>query len=96
MDPRDGFEIVKKRLGISAFSWLRLVPIPPNIPPPMTGCFWILVALSGSRDLKKALGHRPANCRQGGGIRLPASRCPARPGSPPEASADRARALRRL
>jgi hypothetical protein len=38
--------------------------IPPNIPPPMTGCFWILLALSGSRDLKKALGHRPANCRQ--------------------------------
>src|SRR5271156_6540212 len=48
--PRDGTEIATKTPIISAISWLRPTPIPPIMPPPMTGWFWTLLAFPGSRE----------------------------------------------
>jgi hypothetical protein len=62
----------------------------------MIGCFWMLLALFGSLDLKKTLGIDRFIV---GGVVAVSAYLPrdglARPRSPPEASADRARASRR-
>jgi hypothetical protein len=31
-------------------------PIPPKVPPPMIGCFWILLALSGKSRSEASTG----------------------------------------